>query len=541
MFVQATTSRRHKKTYVSYLVRQSFRTAHGPRSRTVCNISGLPEPVRLLITQALQGKEFADVSSLKLSAALDYGGLAVLREAWQRLGLEQLLGGIPNPRARGLLQAMVLGRILFPCAKLALSDQAQGTALAAACGLAATESFDEDDLYEAMDQLNGRWVEWEKALYADAFADGVRLVLYDLTSVYFEGHGPKGLGRYGYSRDHRGDRPQILLAVATDRQGVPIHLEVLRGNRADNRTLVGLLANLRRRFGIQEAIFVFDGGMSSRFNLQEMQSQQLHYITRLSAVSLARLLAELPRDQQPELWDRTRLVEITHQGKRYVIAGGAWRQQRDAARRAARLAKAEAQLKRLAAVKRQKADAQKLASQVGRMLERLKAHKYFEYGVQDNGQIRWQRKSALIAAEQQQDGWYVLHTDLAQTQCAGAEVVGHYKELLEVEEAFCQLKSYLEVRPVYHWRPDRVRNHVRICFLAYWLSARLGSDWRAQGEKGEVPRLLQQMQTIRVGQLQVRDHAVGRLLVHVPKNLNEVLKKLDLLRLFAQPPDWVPM
>jgi transposase len=349
------------------------------------------------------------------------------------------------------------------------------------------------------------------------------------------------LGHYGYSRDHRGDRRQILLAVATDCKGVPIHLEVLRGNRADNRTLVGLLATLRRRFGIEEAIFVFDGGMSSRLNLQQMQSQQLHFITRLSAVSLAKLLTELPRDQQPELGDRTQLLEITSQGKRYVIAGGTWRQQRDQERRTARLAKAEAELKRLAAVPRKKVDAQKLASQIGRTLERLKAHKYFEYGVKKNGQIHWQRKRELIQAETKQDGWYVLHTDLAPAQCAGKEVLSHYKELLEVEEAFCQLKSYLEVRPVYHWRPDRVRNHVRICFLAYWLSARLAREWQGKGEKGEVPRLLRQMQKIRVGQLQVEGQRVGRQLMHVSKEMNVLLKKLDLLPLFAQPPDWVPM
>ena len=284
MFVQATKSRRQNKTYVSYLVRESFRTSEGPRSRTVCNISALPPEVRDLVAAALSGQTCVVLEQIELSQALDYGGLAVLRDAWQRFGLEKLFAEVPQVRQRRLLQAMIFARILFPCAKLELVEQASGTLLAAACGLCQpSETFDEDDLYEAMDALNGRWVPIEKQLYTEALPQGVSLVLYDLTSVYFEGKGPQGLGAYGYSRDHREDRPQILLAVATDQEGVPIHLEVLRGNRADTTTLQGLLASLQRRFGIQQAIFVFDNGMSSTLNLEAMRKEELHFVTRLSA------------------------------------------------------------------------------------------------------------------------------------------------------------------------------------------------------------------------------------------------------------------
>jgi hypothetical protein len=209
--------------------------------------------VRDLITAALAGKPCAALEHLQLESALNYGGLAVLRDAWQRFGLERALGAIPDPRQRALLQAMIFGRVLYPGSKRALAEQAEGTLLAAACGLDQEgEPFDQDELYEAMDALNGRWVSIEKALYGQAFPQRVSLVLYDLTSVYFEGKGPTGLGAYGYSRDHRPERPQVLLAVATDNEGVPIHLEVLRGNRADTTTLQGLLQALKRRFGLGE-------------------------------------------------------------------------------------------------------------------------------------------------------------------------------------------------------------------------------------------------------------------------------------------------
>ena len=537
MFVQATTSaRKNGKTYVSYLVRESFRTPQGPRSRTVCNITDLPVPTRDLIAASLKGQHFLSAGQVQLHAALDYGGLAVLNDAWSRFGLGELFASIGSLRQRGLLQAVIYGRLLFPCAKLSLAQKAQGTWLAQACGLDAKESFDEDDIYAAMDQLTGHWVGLEKQLYQRAFPQAVRLVLYDLTSVYFEGHGPAHLAKYGHSRDHRSDRPQIILAVATDTEGLPLHVSVLRGNRNDTQTLQGLLHTLRRRFAIKEATFVFDGGMSSQINLEALHAAHLGYVTRLSAATLRSLVEELALEKQLEFGDRQQIMEITHQGKRHVIAGGRWRQQRDQERRQSRIDKAEAELERLAAVKRKKIDVQKLASQVGRCLQRLKAHKYFTYQVDVQGRLQWERKGELIAQEAQQDGWYLLHTNEPVQKCSGEQVLGHYKGLLEVEEAFCELKSYLEVRPVHHWRPDRVVNHVRLCFLAYWLSARLGGEWRGQGETEEVPRVLRHLQTIRVGQLRMGQNIHRAVMTEIPKNLNDQLRKLGLAPLFVSPP-----
>jgi len=233
MFVQATTSRRQNKTYVSYLVRESFRTPQGPRSRTVCNISALPPEVRDLIATALSGKTCVALEEIELSSALNYGGLAVLRDSWQRFGLEKLFAEVPQARERGLLQAMIFARIVFPCAKLALAEEARGTLLAAACGLCQqSETFNEDDLYQAMDALNGRWVTIEKTLFGEAFSQVVSLVLYDLTSVYFEGKGPQGLGAYGHSRDHRCAAPRFFVGTGQVQRRI-MSWEVARGVRGN--------------------------------------------------------------------------------------------------------------------------------------------------------------------------------------------------------------------------------------------------------------------------------------------------------------------
>ncbi len=542
MFVEVIKSKaKSGKVYETWLVRESFRTPQGPRSRTVCNITKLPPAAREALAAALKGNPGVAPDSITLLEALDCGGLAVLRDAWTRFGLAELFSGIA-PAHAARLQAIVFSRLLFPCAKLALAEQARGTALAAACGLDPDEAFDEDDLYAAMDQLNGRWSPLVKGLYHKTFPDKVRVALYDITSVYFEGKGPAGLARYGHSRDHRPDRPQVNLAVVTDESGIPLSLGVLRGNRSDNKTLLGLLKILKRRFGITEATFVFDGGMSAEFNLAAMEEAGLNYVTRLSNTTLDSLSGRSSEAAgamaQMELGDKPSLAEFRHEGKRYVLAGGAWRAQRDRDRRAARLEKGETVLAGLAAKHRKRVDVQKIASTVGRALDKVKAHKYFAYRVDPGGTIRWSRKEDVIREEESRDGWYLLHTNLPAEACGKEAVLSHYKGLLEVEDAFRELKTYLEVRPVYHYRPDRVVNHIRLCFLAYWLSARLGREWGLAGEHREVARLLRTLQTIRAGRLDTGNGPHRVVMTSVPEDLEETLKRLGLQKLFATPPAW---
>ncbi len=273
---------------------------------------------------------------------------------------------------------------------------------------------------------------------------------------------------------------------------------------------------------------------------RQPEREGLSFVTRLSNATLEALLKELPKDEQLELGDSPRLVEIQQAGKRYVIAGGPWRKERDKERRQVRMAKAQAALTKLAAVKRRKPDAQKIASQAGRILQRLNAHKYFSYRVEESGFLRWEAKAEVIASESAHDGWYLLHTNLTPAQADSSGVQRHYKNLLEVEEAFCELKSYLQVRPVFHSKPERVINHVRICFLAYWMSARLARNWRALRESSEVTRILRQLQTIRLGLISagVPGSPLLACFTKVPAPLNSLLAKLNLLHLFSAPPKW---
>jgi transposase len=539
MYVQASKTTINGKTYVCKTVRESYRTAKGPRSRMVCNISKLPEHVQSAIEQLLRNPESSLIpsDSLGLSDALGFGGVAVLHDAWEKYHLDQALAGVDDTADRARLKAMIFARMLFPGSKLSLKTLSADTALAPSCGLS-QDALDEDRLYNAMDALSGNWVGIEKNLYSEAFSSGVTLVLYDLTSSYFEGAKHKKLAAYGYSRDHRDDRMQMILALATNTDGIPIHMEVLKGNRADNRTLLPLLASLRRRFGIGKAVFAFDGGMSSSLNLEQMRNDEFDYVTRLSTSTLKSLVESLPADNQPELWDRDSLAEFEVDGRRYVVAGSEYRKQRDQERREARIAKGRCGLEKFNEVNRKHIDVQKLSSQVGRMLDHAKALKYFEFHIEADGKATWSEKSDAINSEQRLDGWYLLTTTLARQEAPKETVFGHYRNLLAVEDAFRETKTYLEMRPIFHQRDDRVRNHIRICFLAYWISARLKSAWKQLGEHREVPSVLRELQQIRVGKLKMHDLPFKAVLTEIPTKTYSTLERLGLLALFQRVPQW---
>ncbi|CAF0691369.1 MULTISPECIES: IS1634 family transposase [Bacteria] len=539
MYVREIRTHRNGKVYRQVVVRESYRVGKKVKTRNLANLSRLPVETQEVVRASLKGQKLVPLEGLQVEEVLDYGGLVVLEEAWRRWGLEEVLAGVRSERKRRLIKAMIFGRILFPSSKCALRNIPRGTVLPELCGVE-EKDLEEEELYGAMDGLNGVWSQVEKKLYRENSLRGTSLVLYDLPRGYLEGTNPQGLARYGHSRDHRGDPCPVLLAIATNAQGVPIHVEVLRANRADSKTLVGLLVTLQRRFGIREATFVFDGGMQNRRNLAALKERGLPYVTRTDQEKLQELVRDLPKDRQLCLTDRSQVREVESNGVRYVIAGGEWQAFRDRAQRESRLARAKEVLAQITKGIGQGADPAKLGRRVGWVLSRLEAHKYFQYGVDPEGRFWWKLNRERIQEDEAIDGWYLLETNLSPPEASPAEIVTHYKRLAEVESAFSQLKSSLELRPVYHWGPaTQVRNPIRIFFLAYWLTARLRAEWVSKGFHEEVSPTLRRLQAIRVTRLLSEGKCQRRMLCELPRELSELVQKLGLLPLFSHGPKWI--
>lgn len=535
MYIHRVRSIRNGKVYESVLLQESVRTPKGPRARTILHLNRLPPELQAAIIAAVEGKEMVSLPDLAVSPAADCGGLAVLRDAWDRLAAERLFAPIPGERQRKLLRAMVFSRILSPRSQPALREQAAQCLLACSCGLEPDETFSEEDLHAAMAALDGRWSRIERELYRQAAPGGVSLVLYDLTRIDFDDDALMD----DYGSAYRGERRSVLLAVAIDPEGVPVHGEVLRGSRSDSATLTGLLVSLRRRLGIREAAFVFPAGLKGRWNPKRLRGRKLPYVTRASRGKLQELLKGRPQDARPEPAEKTRLWAMERDGVRYVIAGGKEQASRDADRRRRRIARGERELTALAAALPENLNVVDLGRRVRPALERLKAHQYFLYGIDEKGSFFWKRNEEAIREEASLDGWsLLLETNLPAETAAPETVLRHHQGLVFLESAFSDFKSSLAGLPLRDWQPDRIRSRVRICFLACWMTAKISQEWKKLGVTEEVHRLLSELQQIRVSTVYAAGKALRKPLVYIPNRLESRIDRLGIRPLFRDLPAW---
>jgi transposase len=297
------------------------------------------------------------------------------------------------------------------------------------------------------------------------------LVLYDITSSYFEGAYPQSdLVTFGYNRDGKRGHEQMVIALLCSAEGCPVGVEVFAGNTPDASTVPNKIAQVQRHYGLKELIFVGDRGMITHAVAQKVKGiEGLHTISALTHRQLVELLGR--KVVNPELFDEHQIVEILDPEdpqRRYCLCRNPQTAQREATTRARLLERARAELDHIAGSRR-RSTPQRLGARVGRVLERSKVGKFIQWQVIE-GRLSWRFDDPKIAAEQLFDGCYIVSSDVPPEQMAAVEVVASYKKLGLVEEAFRQLKSVqLEVRPVFHKTDDRIRSHVFLCTLAYYL------------------------------------------------------------------------
>ena len=404
--------------------------------------------------------------------SLPHGHVAAVLGMVRQLKLDQLLQPGPE-RARVL--ALIAQRVLEPGSKLATARALRSETAHSTLGAElAVGAVDEDDLYAALDWLLPQQSKLEAALARRHLGEG-SLVLYDVSSTYFEGHCCP-LARYGHSRDERRGNPQIVFGLLTDTDGCPVAVEVFDGNTADPRTVAAQISKLRERFALKEVVVVGDRGMLTQARIeQELRPVPgLEWITALRSGQIQKLVSD--GALQLSLFDQTDLAEIAHPdfpGERLVVCRNPLLAQERARKREDIMLAAEKKLEAIAAATRRTErplrDPERINYRIGEVLGPKKVGKYFQWQLTADG-LSFQRDVERIARDAALDGIYVLRTSLNSQRLDAAQTVRSYKRLAQVERAFRTLKSQeLEIRPIHHRLAGRVRAHVLVCLLAYYV------------------------------------------------------------------------
>jgi len=478
MFIESV---RNRNSPPCILLRETYRAAGKVRHRTLANLSKWPKPVvegfRALLKSHRDpgGPVSASGQPFKITRSLPHGHVAAVLATMRKLGLPHLLGSKTCPQ-RDLCMAMIAARILFPSSKLAasraLGTQTLNSTLARECGLG--QNPHENDLYAAMDWLLPRQSRIEKAL-ASRHLDEGSLVLYDLSSSYFEGK-KCPLAKLGHNRDGKKGKLQIEYGLLCNGAGTPVAIEVFDGNTADPATLGTQIQKLRGRFGLRRLVLVGDRGMITQARIDgELRGiEGLDWITALRSSQIAALARSGLIEES--LFDEKNLAEIQSPdfpGERLVVCRNPLLAFSRARKREELLQATEKNLAKIhAAVSRSKAPLRgraKIGLRAGRIINKHKMAKHFSLTI-TTASFSFARREEKIAAEASLDGIYVVRTSSQEEGLKSAAIVERYKSLSLVENAFRSIKTVdLKVRPIHHRNSPRVRSHMFLCLLAYYV------------------------------------------------------------------------
>lgn len=480
----ATTKRTYNgKVYVTQLLRRSYRQGDKVKHQTLGNLSHLPADLIDTIRRRLAGQspEGSD-GRWEIVRSLPHGHVAAVLGSLRRIGLDCLLASRRSAE-RDLAAALIVMRLIAPQSKLAtcrgLLEATATSSLPLELQLA--EDVNERDLYRAMDWLLERQPHIEKKLAEKHLKDGT-LVLYDVTSSYYTGHRSQ-LVQFGHNRDGRNGCPQIVYGLLCSPDGCPVAIEVFEGNTADPNTLNAQIQKLRKRFKVQRVVLVGDRGMitTRRINESFRDVEGLEWISALRADSIKKLVSA--GSIEPSLFDQHDLAEIEapeFPGERLIVCKNPILADERTRKRNELLAATEKKLDPIVVATRRKKNRlggkDKIGIRVGRVINHYKVGKHFELTITDDS-FTYKRKDDQIAAEAALDGLYVIRTSVSEGVLNSESTVRAYKDLSKVERAFRCMKTIdLRVRPIYHWLDERIKAHVFLCMLAYYVEWHMRRD-----------------------------------------------------------------
>jgi Transposase DDE domain len=458
------------------LLRESYREAGKVKNRTLANLSSWPEAKVDALARVLKGQPppAADLDeAFEITRSLPHGHVAAVLGTARALGLEELIDPAPS-RHRDLVAAMAVAQVIAPDSKLAIARGLREETAASSLGeVLGVGSCDEDDLYEAMDYLHARQQKIQDALAARHLAGGT-LVLYDVSSAAFEGRTCPP-GAIGHPKDVVRGRLQIVYGLLTSPDGIPVAIEVFKGNTGDPKTVAAQVTKVKDRFGIAKVVLVGDRGMLTAARLREdVRPAHLDWITALRAPQVKALARD--GDLQLTLSGQADLAEITSPdfpGERLVACKNPFGEAERARKGESLLQATEADLAKIAAAcaraRRPLRGTDTIAVRVDRVLTKRKVAKHFTIDIGED-HLRYARNQDSITAEAALDGIYVLRTSVGAGDLGSGEVVSAYKALAQVERAFRAFNTDLDIRPIRHRTETRVRAHVFLRMLSYYIT-----------------------------------------------------------------------
>jgi len=461
-----------RKGRVYGLIRSSFRNQGKVAHKTVGFLSGLDLEQLLMIQATLQGRTIRadDSQAPGVSESKEYGASFALLELGRQLGLDRLLySRVSEPWVKDLL-AMIVGRVVYAGSKLALANRWKDTALWELCGTQGAVKV-QDHCYAPMDRLLQRQRSIERGLIKKHLAGQESLLLYDITSSYVEGqYSGSQLVLFGYNRDGKKGHAQVVFGLVCNAQGCPVAVEVFPGNTRDGSTVKAKIEQLRKRYGVKEVILVGDRGMITPKNFADLKDQDgLRLISALTHQEVQDLVER--KVVQMGLFDEKRIAEVVDPADksiRYCLCRNPESARRETGTRDA-LMKRSAQALNQIASRRKRASPERIGAQVGKVLLKTKMGKLIDWKVTE-GRLEWRWKQARLNDERALDGCYIIRTTVQARRMDKQEIVETYKQLALVEQAFRNIKTLqLEVRPIHHKLDDRIRAHILLCTLAYYL------------------------------------------------------------------------
>lgn len=475
MFLRTSQYTRGGKVYRYLKLVESYREGKQTKQRLIATIGNLDtlEPLQIdNLIDALSKfstRKIRSIDQLRAKRDQKYGDVLLIKHIWDELGIGKIILGAlkeqkVNPHYSLAILIMVLNRLIAPKSKLSTVDWYRKIYLPQG----KNTQLKYQHFYRAMDYLQRAKRKIEKDIFlqlSDLFSLKVDIVFYDLTSSYFEGSECE-ISKFGYSRDHRSDKKQILLGLVTTKEGLPIAHEVFCGNIADKSTVEGIIKDLKFRFDIAKCIFVGDRGMVSSENLDFLEQEDYQYIFALKKRQSQEvddiIQADLSKYQSID--DNLKALEVNKGYLRYIICHNSLKAQDDRLFRQEAISQAEAKLKvirtsfKAGRIKRQKP----ITIRTVKALLKKNTFKYFDFKVSP---FEYHLKQEVIAKEEILDGKYILKTNVKELSMQ--EIIQSYKNLSCVERAFRSIKDFIRLRPIFHYKPQRVKAHVFICVLAY--------------------------------------------------------------------------